>query len=69
VKRKKETRYGRRDRGDEEPLRPAIEAVVSEQSEQNDEAGKNRDQANQRVNNGVDVQYHFITPSFAIVNR
>jgi len=60
MKRKEETGYSSRDRGNEEPLRPTVESLVGEQSEQNDQACKNRNEANERVNYCVDLQYHFI---------
>src|ERR1700731_3459645 len=63
VKGKEETGYGRCHRGNKKPFRPAIEAISGEHSKQNDEAGKDRDQADQRVNDRADVQYHFVTPS------
>src|SRR5947207_15907830 len=68
VKRKEKTRHRGRDGGDQEPFGPTVETFAGEQSEQNDEAGKNCDQAEQCVNNRVDLQYHFVTPSVAIVN-
>ena len=63
MKRKKETGHSRCDRGDEEPLRPTVESLVGEESEQNDQACKNRNKANERVNYGVDLQYYFIAPA------
>ena len=69
MKRKEEAGHGSSHRRYQEPFRPAIDAIAGEQSEQDDKAGKDRDQADQRVNDCVDVQYHFVTPSFAIVNR
>src|SRR5439155_27041202 len=62
VKRKEKTRHRSRDCGDQEPFGPTVETFAGEQSKQNDEAGKNCDQAEQCVNNRVDVQYHFVTP-------
>ena len=65
TKRKKETGYGRRDRGNKEPIRPTVESLVGEDSEQNDQACKNRNEANERVNYCVDLQYHFIAPALS----
>lgn len=62
VKRKEETRYRGCNRTDEKPFRPAIDAIAGEEFKQNDKACKDCDQADQRVNNGVDLQYHFIAP-------
>src|SRR5439155_21238117 len=69
VKRKEKTRHRGRDCGDQKPFGPTVETFAGEQSEQNDEAGKNCDQAEQCVNDRVDVQYHLVTPPVAIVNR
>jgi hypothetical protein len=63
MKREKESRDRRRDGCDEKPFRPAIESIASGHSENNDKAGENCDQANQGVNDGVDLQYHIIAPS------
>ena len=59
----KESRDRRRDSCDEKPFRPAIETLTAKQSEYNNKAGENRDQANQGVNDGVDLQYHIIAAS------
>ena len=60
MKRKKETSDGRRDCADEKAFRPAIDAIAGEEPKQNDKACKDGDQADQRVNNGVDLQsFHF----------
>lgn len=58
MKREKEPGDSRRDGRNEEPFRPAIKAFAAQHSKQNNNAGKNCDEANQRVNNGVDVQDH-----------
>ena len=63
MKWEKESRDRRRDGCDEKPFRPAIETLTGKQSEYNNKAGENRDQANQRVNDGVDLQYNIIAPS------
>jgi len=63
MKREKESRDRRRDGCDEKPFRPAIETLTGKQSEYNNKAGENRDQANQGVNDGVDLQYNIIAPS------
>ena len=57
MKRKKEAGHGRRDRGDEKPLSPTVQSLAREESEQDNEAGENRDQADQGVNDRVDVKY------------
>ena len=44
----------------QKPFRPAIEPVAGNHSKQNNDSGKNRDQADERVNNGVDVQNHLL---------
>src|SRR6266699_1488682 len=50
------------------PFCPAIEPFTSKHSKQNDEADENCDQTDQRVNDGVDLQYHGlpITSIFAL---
>jgi len=63
MKWEKESRDRRRDRCDEKPFGPAIETLTGKQSEYHNKAGENRDQANQGVNDGVDLQYHIIAPS------
>jgi len=63
MKWEKESRDRRRDGCDEKPFRPAIETLTGKQSEYNNKAGENRDQANQGVNDGVDLQYNIIAPS------
>src|SRR6266480_1716629 len=60
MKWEKESRDRRRDSCDEKPLRPPIETPTGKHSEYNDKASENRDQADQRVNDGVDLQYHII---------
>src|SRR5207244_10755286 len=62
VKRKEKTRHRGRDCGEKEPFGPTVETFAGEQSEQHDEADKNCNQAEQWVNDGGDVQYHFVTP-------
>ena len=59
MKREKESRDRRRDGCDEKPFRPAIEPIASEHSEHNDEAGENCGQADECVNDGVDLQYQY----------
>ena len=56
--------------GDEEPFRPTVEAFPGEQPEQYDEAGKNSDKADERVNYCVDVQHHVFLPlwRYALMN-
>jgi hypothetical protein len=63
MKWEKESRDRRRDGCDEKPFRPAIESIATEHSKHNDEAGENCDQADQCMNDGVDLQYHVIAPS------
>src|SRR6266446_2196618 len=63
IKWEKESRDRRRDGCDEKPFRPAIETLIGKHSEYNNKTGENRDQANQRVNDGVDLQYHITAPS------
>ena len=65
MKRKKETGQRRRDCRDKEPLRPTIESLAREESEQNNKACKNRNEANERVNYCVDLQYYFIAPALS----
>ena len=48
----------RRHGGDQKPFGPSVETFAGEQSEQNDQASKNSDQADQYMNDCVDVQYH-----------
>jgi hypothetical protein len=59
----KEFRDRRRDRCDEKPFRPTIGTLTGKHSEQNNKAGENRDQANQGLNDGVDLQDHIMAPS------
>ena len=63
MKWEKESRDRRRDGCDEKPFRPAIETLSGKQSEYGNKAGENRDQANQGVNDGVDLQYNIIASS------
>ena len=63
MKREKESCDRRRDGRYQKPFRPAIETLTGKQSEYNNKAGENRDQANQGVNDGVDLQYNIIAPS------
>ena len=63
MKWEKESRDRRRDGCDEKLFRPAIETLIGKHSEYNNKASENRDQANQRVNDSVDLQYHIIAPS------
>jgi hypothetical protein len=63
MKWKKESRDRRCDGCDEKPFRPAIETLIGKHSGYNNKAGENRDQPNQRVNDGVDLQYRIIAPS------
>ena len=67
MKREKESRDRRSDGCDKKPFRAAIETFAGEHSEHNDEAGENCNEANQRVNDGVDLQDHSlpITSIFA----
>src|SRR5438105_3114658 len=58
MKWKEEAGHARRDRGDQKPFGTSVETFTGEQSEQNDQAGKNSDQADQYMNDCVDVQYH-----------
>jgi len=58
MKRKEESCDRRSDGCDEKPFRPAVETLTGKQSEYNNKAGENRDQANQCVSDGVDMQYH-----------
>ena len=58
MKREKEPGDGRRYGCHEKPFRPDIEPIASEHSEHNDEAAENCGQADQCVNDGVDLQYH-----------
>src|SRR5207249_11492779 len=63
VKREKESGDSGRDRRYQKPFRPAVESLVRNHSKQNDKAGDDGDQANQRVNDRVDKEYH-VVPSF-----
>src|SRR6266481_1476343 len=56
MKRKKESRDRRRDCCDQKPFRPIVETFTSKHSEEADHAGENCNEANQRVNDGVDLQ-------------
>jgi hypothetical protein len=58
MEREKESRDRCRDGCAKKPFGPAVEAFAAQHSKQNNDAGKNCDEANQRVNNGVDVQDH-----------
>ena len=58
MERKEKAGHACRDRRDQKPLGPAIEALAGEHSKQNDQAGKNSEQADQYVNYCVNVQYH-----------
>src|SRR6266536_300603 len=44
--------------GDQEPFGPTVESFAGEHPKQNDQACKNSDQADKRVNDCVDVQNH-----------
>ena len=57
----KENENDERDSKDKS-FRPDIEQIASEHSEHNDEAGENCGQADQSVNDGVDLQYHIRAP-------
>jgi hypothetical protein len=59
----REFRDRRRDGCDEKPFRPAIETLTGKHSEYNNKASENREQANQGLNDGVDLQDHIIAPS------
>jgi hypothetical protein len=63
MKWEEEPRDRRRDGCDQKPFCPATETLTGNQSEYNNKAGENRDQANQGVNDGVDLQYHIIAAS------
>ena len=58
MKREKESCGSCRDGCDQKPFRPIVETFTSKHSKHDDEAGENCNQANQRVNYGVDLQYH-----------
>src|SRR5712691_11334191 len=58
MKWKEEARHTGQHSGNQKPSGPAVEALAGEHSEQNDQAGKNSDQADQHVNDRVSVQYH-----------
>ena len=58
MKWKKESGNGRQYRCNEKPFRPAIETFTADHTEQHDEAGENRDETDERVNDCVDVQDH-----------
>jgi len=58
VERKEEPGHARCDSRYQKPVSPPVEPFTGEQSEQNNQAGKNSDKADQRVNYRVDVQYH-----------
>src|SRR6266542_2884833 len=58
VKRKKESRDSCEDCCCQKPLCPAVESLVRNHSKHNNDAGKNRRQANQHVNNRVNVENH-----------
>lgn len=64
MKRKKESGDSRRDGCDEKPFRPIVETFTGKHSKQNDEASENCDQTDQRVNDGVDLQYHGLPITF-----
>jgi len=63
MKREKEPGDSRRDGCNEKPFRPDIAPIASEHSEHNDEAAENCGQADQRVNDGVNLQYNIRAPS------
>src|SRR6266403_404805 len=58
MKRKEEAGHARGDGRDQEPPGPGVEAFAGEHAKQNDQAGKNSDQADECVNDCVNVQYH-----------
>src|SRR6266487_798034 len=62
MERKEEPCHAGRNGRDQEPFRPTIEAFTGEQSEQNDQAGKNSDQADHHVHESVCLQYHDASP-------
>ena len=64
MERKKEARHARQHGSNQEPLGPTVEAFASEHAKQNDQAGKNSDQADQHVNYCVYVQYHGLPITF-----
>ena len=66
MNRKSEARHACQHCGDEEPFRPTVEAFPGKQSKQHDEAGKNSDKTDERVNYCVDVQYHPFLPFLAL---
>src|SRR6266498_116982 len=58
VKRKKESSDSCEDCCCQKPLCTAVESLVRNHSKHNNDAGKNRRQANQHVNNRVNVENH-----------
>ena len=58
MKREKEPGASRRRGCNEKLFRPDIEPIASEHSEHNDEPAENCGQADQCVNDDVDLQYH-----------
>ena len=58
VKRKEKSGHGCCNRGDKEPFRPTARTIAGEHRKQDDEAGENRDETDERVNDCVDVQDH-----------
>src|SRR5207249_11930234 len=64
MKRKEEARHTGHHSGDQKPSGPSIKAFSGEQAKQDDQAGKNSDQADQHVNYCVYVQYHGLPITF-----
>jgi len=59
VKWKKESGNGGQYRGDQEPFGPNIEAFTADHTEQHDQAGENRCETDEGVNDCIDVQDHY----------
>jgi hypothetical protein len=57
VERKEEAGHARRHRRDQKPFRPTVEAFTAEHAEQDNQAGKNPEKADNHVNDCVEVQY------------
>jgi hypothetical protein len=58
MKWKEETSYARQDGRGEKPFGPTVEAFSGEHAKHDDEAGKDPDETDQRVNDCVYSQYH-----------
>jgi len=64
--RKSEARHACQHCGGEKPFCPTVEAFCGKQPEQHDKASKNSDNADERVNYCIDLQYHVFLPFLAL---